>query len=300
MFFANISMANTFDLQRVAHAGGQIEGKTYTNSYDALDFNLQNGFTYFELDFSFTADNQLVCIHEWEFGAQRVFGAALKEKPSLKQFEYLARNIATFKSCTLKGLSEWLLKNPGATIVTDVKEDNITALKQISNTVPDASHRVIPQIYQPDNFNTIRKMGYQSIIWTLYRYAGDDDEVIKNTERFNGAFAITMSTDRANKKLLNALQQRKIPVYIHTINANILAQQYLKRPDTEIYTDFLSPISNKVTKYEESSVKKQQLPSFNLDEGWIYIPKACRDVGNDCYEVKLKAPFNIIKSTPYK
>jgi arylsulfatase A-like enzyme len=50
----------------VAHAGGGIKGRSYTNSLEALDENYRRGFRFFELDFNWTSDNQLVCIHDWE------------------------------------------------------------------------------------------------------------------------------------------------------------------------------------------------------------------------------------------
>ena len=37
-----------FKVSRIAHAGGGILGNTYTNSYEALNLNIRNGFLYFE------------------------------------------------------------------------------------------------------------------------------------------------------------------------------------------------------------------------------------------------------------
>ena len=50
---------------RIAHAGGQFNGATYTNSLEALDRNYGAGFRAFEIDLSFTSDGELVCLHDW-------------------------------------------------------------------------------------------------------------------------------------------------------------------------------------------------------------------------------------------
>lgn len=70
-----LNKANGFIAHRVAHAGGGIYQKTYTNSYEALDYNAKSGFQYFELDFSFTKDNRLVCLHDWEDSLSDLLGS---------------------------------------------------------------------------------------------------------------------------------------------------------------------------------------------------------------------------------
>lgn len=45
-------------ITKIAHAGGGFNGETYTESLDALNFN-KNRYSLFEIDFSFTSDNEL-------------------------------------------------------------------------------------------------------------------------------------------------------------------------------------------------------------------------------------------------
>ena len=47
----------------IAHAGGAINGHTYTNSKEALTSALENGFRYVELDLYETTDSNVVCLH---------------------------------------------------------------------------------------------------------------------------------------------------------------------------------------------------------------------------------------------
>lgn len=50
----------------IAHAGGAIDGYTYTNSREALMNALDNGFRYIELDLYETTDSNVVCLHSLE------------------------------------------------------------------------------------------------------------------------------------------------------------------------------------------------------------------------------------------
>lgn len=231
-----------FRALRVAHAGGGINGKAYTNSYEALDLNIKNGFTYFEIDFSLTRDNHLVCLHDWQGSFKRSFGFETVEKPSIETFEFLSRNASEFTKCTIDGLSEWMDKNPSAIIVTDVKEDNLLALSMISKKIKNYQRRVIPQIYQPQNYNIVKKMGFNSIIWTLYRFKGSIQEVVRWSSTFKGDFAITMPKGAAVTGLPGLLGRQGIPTYVHTVNS-VEEMEIFKKAHklTEIYTDFLIP-----------------------------------------------------------
>jgi len=231
-------LSPSFKALRVAHAGGGISGCTYTNSIEALEHNIKNGFLYFELDFSFTADGQLVCSHS--FDEIRKFG--FRGRPTLEVFRSLVDKNLSYKLCAVDTLAAWMKKNPSAVIVTDVKDDNIKALRIISEKLPDYEKRVIPQIYYPEDYSKVKKMGYNQIIWTLYRYNGRDDDVLYWASKFDGPFAVTLPREKAFSNLPCRLAEYKIPVYAHTINKEEeferLRDKYCVK---EIYTDFLYP-----------------------------------------------------------
>ncbi|MAT49968.1 MAG: hypothetical protein CMK32_02140 [Porticoccaceae bacterium] len=231
----------TFDPLRIAHAGGGLNNETYTNSYEALESNLKKGFLYFELDFSFTSDKKLICLHDWEDDFRRSFGFSAHEKVSLEEFQQLAIKKSKYEKCTIYGLANWMEKNPAAFVITDVKDDNIGALKIIRATLPNAERRVIPQIYNPDSYYNVKEMGFEKIIWTLYRYDGTNKEVVERAKTFQGPIAITMPTNRAATELPGVLKRLDIPTYVHTINSAEDLERYFANGITEIYTDFLSP-----------------------------------------------------------
>lgn len=235
------SRQKKFKVARIAHAGGGIEKKAYTNSYDALNLNIKKGFTYFELDFSFTQDEQLVCLHDWADSFKRSFGFSTDRKVTLAEFKTLVQEKSRFQKCTLDGLSLWLEENPSAFIITDVKENNYKALQLIAATIKNSEQRVIPQVYDPNNFVKIKKLGYKQIIWTLYRYQGDEQSILDWVKTFEPPLAVTMPKQRAVTALPLKLQELDIPTYVHTVNSNGEKENFfIKHHITEIYTDFLA------------------------------------------------------------
>jgi len=283
-------------IERIAHAGGGIEGNTYTNSFQALDFNIQNGFTFFEIDFSWTKDGQLVCIHDWEQSFQRSFGFQTSEKPSLDTFMFLVKNHSPYHKCTLEELSTWMRDHPQARIVTDIKEDNVAALQIIAQKIDNFQERVIPQCYFPENYVKIQDIGYQHIIWTLYLYEKDNDKVLATVETLKNLFAVTMPIHRAKMGLGKALSQKGIASYVHTINTvdelNTFQQEH---GITEIYTDFLSPKDNlpipqgKITVPKTTNFSEKNCMARYSSDGKVYIP--CASIShndNQVYEVHLQ------------
>lgn len=221
---------------RIAHAGGGYAGETYTNSLEALKAN-RDRFDAFEVDFVFTSDGELVCLHDWEKTSERIFGRSFSTPPDLTEFEAMAKAHPRFTSCTLDSLRQWLEANPGKSLVTDVKDDNLRALRLIRDALPDAPNRVIPQIYHPDEFGPVQSMGYRRIILTLYRMSSGKNK-LHEAAKAHPYFAVTMPTRKA-EALVPALRRAGIPTYVHTINDPAKWEALQELGVSEIYTDWL-------------------------------------------------------------
>ncbi len=228
------------DFSLIAHAGGGYKGKTYTNSLEALDFNYEKGFRLFEIDFIWTSDKQLVCLHDWDRTPKWLLNYTEENPLSLNQFNQLKNQELSLKPCNLKRLNDWLHSHPEAFIVTDVKQNNIAALNQIKQQINNSVYKMIPQIYQPEEYEPTKALGYRNIIWTLYAYKGDNDQVIEETAHMN-LFAVTMPKHRANQGLGKSLLTQKIATYVHTINDVNEALTFISDFGiTSVYTDFIN------------------------------------------------------------
>lgn len=236
-----------FEAHRVAHAAGEINGSRYTNSYEALEYSVAQGFRYIELDFLTTKDGHVICLHDWGQRFADNFGFRPQSELTLAEFESALQSSAKYTNCTLLGLADWMRKNPEIKIITDVKAaDNIGVLRNVAKVLPNASERVIPQVFQPENIAAIRQIGFNQLVWTLYRYRGDISSVQILAKQFSTQkdpikLAITMPKRLAKTTLPSALQAMGIKSYVHTVNISNEADKFFENGITEIYTDLLAP-----------------------------------------------------------
>jgi glycerophosphoryl diester phosphodiesterase len=225
-------------LPRVAHAGGGFMEQTYTNSIKALDHNVEH-FELFEIDFSWTSDDELVCLHDWDKHFESVFGYATEEAVTLDEFLILAREQSLHEPCTLATLAEWMEANPDKRIVTDIKERNAEALVMIVERFPALQEQFIPQVYQPAEYFAARQSGYDDVIWTLYRYPGSNSDVLALLPTMD-LYGLTMTQGRAREGLAEqALQERGVLSWVHTINDRELVEEFMALGVADIYTDWL-------------------------------------------------------------
>jgi hypothetical protein len=77
------------------------------------------------------------------------------------------------------------------------------------STLPDAHKRVILQIYHPQNFDVVKRIGSNQIIWTLYHFGGSTESVLFWITMFQGPVAITMPVLRAESTLPADLKKKR-------------------------------------------------------------------------------------------
>ena len=225
----------------IAHAGGGINGMNYTNSLEAMDANYAKGFRYFELDFSWTSDNELVCLHDWKKRFKKVFGYKLKKPLTFQQFQKILIKTKSVHPCTPETLAQWLIKHPDARIITDVKHNNLQAITKLRDYYPSMMPQFIIQFYQPYEYQALKNLGFKDLIWILYQYDGSKKSVITEAQKMN-LVAISMRASQAKKKTYQQLLKLGKKIFVYTINkqdkVNKLHNIY---GVTGFYTDFLNP-----------------------------------------------------------
>lgn len=221
----------------VAHAGGKIRGLTYTNSRESLDKSYKKGLRLLEVDFIWTTDNKLVCLHSWDGFVNKFFNVPVKQY-SYDEFANF-KMIHGWQQLTPDILAEWMEKHPDAYIVTDIKGDNVEGLRILKEEYPHIQDRIIPQIYHMEEYEPIANMGYKNIIYTLYLSSKVSDEEILEFARENELFAITMPEKRAEGTLPNLLKKEGILTYTHTINDKKTKKKLEQNGVYGFYTDEL-------------------------------------------------------------
>nr|WP_324258048.1 hypothetical protein [Cellvibrio fontiphilus] len=244
-FLLNLLLrAPTFEANRIAHAGGQYHEMVLTNSLNALTASYSRGYRYFEVDLNYTSDGFLVCAHRW--GSKK--GNILWPDYTPTRDEYIdAYSESLFTPCVIDSLMNWLSEHGDATLIADVKQNELIALASISEEYPKLRDRIIPQIFQPNDFSKVRSFGFDRVIWALYRFDGENSSILDELKKFSEPIAISVGMQRINNGLLNDLRSSRldIPVYVHTINDKrlmcILKDTFQVR---EVFTDTLDPSIN--------------------------------------------------------
>ena len=194
----------------VAHAGGALNGVRYANSIPALESSYQNGFRHFELDFHWNEKGELVLIHDWDHG---------------------------YTPTPIDDLAQWHRQRADAVIITDVKKNNLKALKIIGEKLDKA--RVVPQVFFFEEHAPTRALGYKDIILMLYRADYNDAEVVEFA-RGKNLFAVAMPWERAlNSELASKLRDMGVRSCAQTVEQDL--DRFRKKGVGCFYTDFLKP-----------------------------------------------------------
>ncbi len=101
----------------IAHAGGAIDGNTYTNSFEALNASYENGFRLFELDILETSDDIFVAAHGWKEWQKmtKYEGKMPPTRDIFKSYKHKDR----YTPLDISDINRWFKEHPDAILITD-------------------------------------------------------------------------------------------------------------------------------------------------------------------------------------
>jgi hypothetical protein len=224
---------------RIGHAGGGMQDlRIYNNSEESILFNLTRNFKWFELDFIWV-DDELVT----DAGRAAKTSSTTGSYYDAKDEKLASKDKLEDTTClTLAALSRLMEAHPFMRIVTDVKDDNLKALQTMKASMPSFfADRIIAQIYQPEEYAAVWALGFNNIIWTLYKYDGTDDDVILELEKMS-LVCVTMPQKRAESGFGVRCDSGGNKVMTHTINDPVVLRKLiLESGVSEVYSDFINP-----------------------------------------------------------
>lgn len=256
----------------VHHACGGIDDKSYTNSYDALVKNYDEGCRLFEIDFCLTADGVPVCAHDWDWTYQ-VMNLPLVEVEPEEQDETtetadagtepekvaVPLTLEEFKSNTIyekytpmsfEELVAFMSKHDDMYVITDtknVRDPEVTDMFQGFVDVASKSDitvldRIIPQIYNNEMYDIISGIyDWKSVVYTFYNQGGEFRyQKVYDYSRQHGIKVFTTYTSRNDLIFINQMVDRGALIYMHTYNDMEEVKGILNDFRVwGIYTDFL-------------------------------------------------------------
>lgn len=103
----------------IAHACGEIDGMTYTNSREALEYSIDKGIRTLEIDFKATSDGIYVCRHSWQDDLQE--NKNWKENPPTYQ-EFMGTKILNlYTPMDLNDVMDYLKKYQDINIICHIQ-----------------------------------------------------------------------------------------------------------------------------------------------------------------------------------
>jgi len=193
-----------------------------------------------ELDFNFTSDGELVCIHDWS--PEYVEG--IEHGVALSYDEFMSSEIYwNFTPLDLTCVASFLREHPEIYIVTDIKTDNVMGVREIAETCPDLKDRFIIQIYSAAEYDAVRELGFDNVIYTLYMlpwHEKVDTDALVKFESSHPLVGFTFPAELCDiEGFLEGILESGVPLYVHTINDADEAKSYIERGITGVYTDYL-------------------------------------------------------------
>ena len=224
----------------IAHAGGSVAGAHLTNSLEALNANYDRGLRWFELDFLWTRSGELVAFHDWDRTYLRLFDRNDGPPGTAREFSDL-KMLGGLTPLTLESLSTWMLEHPDAYVVTDIKENNIAGLEVMRKVMPELLDRLVPQIFRPDEHEAAKSLGFDRIIYSLYRSWINPILILWFVRRAD-LFAVTIRKTRIGWfNIGQRINRLGTPVYAHTVNDRDEVEALAEQGATGVYSDSLRP-----------------------------------------------------------
>ena len=221
----------------IAHAGGGIDGQTYTDSREAVEASISKGFKFIELDLLLTTDNALVAGHDWK-ELNRLLGLSGEEPRNLAEVKE-RRILNKYTPLDAQGINDIFLKHPDVYLVTDKLDD----FEQLTAQLTIPRNRLLVEVFSYTDYvkALLRGINYPMLcFWKKEKF---------DRLRYKLLFAlgrIRMITIPAKiipeaEKELSALLKSGVKIFAFSSDDVPFMQKYINKCVTGFYTDTISP-----------------------------------------------------------
>lgn len=226
--------------QLIFHAGGGIDGLDYTNSKEAMELMFSKDNYFIEVDFMYTSDHELVCMHKW---SEQWTG---EEVPSLEEFT-TGKIFGKYTAMTAKDVVQYMEQHPQLHIIIDTKEEDQTevvkSLVDLSAGHTDVTDRFIIQLYQGGVKEEIQKIypfSEENFLFTAYKFGSHYPNKIMKICYDENIAVVTVPYDVWDEETKKLYLSKGFTLFEHTVNRPDWARISLREGVHGFYTDFLS------------------------------------------------------------
>ena len=198
----------------IAHAGGGIEGYTYTNSLEALNYSYELGFRSFEIDMVEDKNGKILGAHDWEHWAQ-ITGCD-STLPVTEEHFLTHQVFDKFTPMSMDMINQWFTEHPDAILVTD----KINSPKKMASQFVDKS-RLIMELFSFDAIKEAKECGVEFMMSENVLDEIDGDYVDKLIYILNEDIKYISISRRSIEKYKNLLVKCKksgVKVFVYHVN----------------------------------------------------------------------------------
>lgn len=246
----------------IAHAGGAIDGKLYTNSKEAFEQSYSNGNRVFDADLTFTSDGVLVLKHSWlddleqenissritnywidDYGHIQI---SKSETPSYEEFQNTLI-FHKYESMSFLDLLHFMKSHKDIYVACDAKEDVTEVYTYIvniakENNFEDLLNRIIVSFYKFEDYDKIKEI-YPFENYVIRQQKGDGQ--FKNYYELakfcldNQIPVVNIYTGYIDNDDISVLLDNNIKIYAATVDSIGEMKKYINKGITGAITNYL-------------------------------------------------------------
>jgi len=215
----------------IAHAGGGIDQYTYTNSLEAINLSISNGYKLIEIDLLETKDKHFVGANTWsKYKRDNLFDENdINDEPLyLEEFKKI-KIFNKYTPLTINEINKIFTENNDLILVTD-KTNNF---KKINSDFTFDKNRIIVEIFGKKNYFKSIKNG---IINPMFAANSDNyDFIVKNNIKIITAHSQDIIQ---NEKIYKKLIDLGVKIFAYSSNNKKFIEKNLDNTISGVYTDF--------------------------------------------------------------
>lgn len=227
----------------IAHGGGGIDGKSCSNSREALDYAYSKGTRLFDVDINYTSDSLMVLRHSWDDNLDQGIephnkSLEIKHKELGHTYYRISSGGNVFDSITFYRLNiyglyrpmsiydllSWMEENENAYILPDFKGEIRAQLQEILRLIPPTDskklkERIIVRIREFADLEQVSDLiPLTQIMLRKYNTSSNTYAEILKWCVDNKIGAVAFTREKANDKILKEFANRGIKVYVGVVD----------------------------------------------------------------------------------
>lgn len=204
----------------IAHAGGEIDGYTYTNSLEALNYSYDLGFRSFEIDFVEDKNGKILGAHDWEHWAQLT--GCDSTLPVTEEHFLTHQVFDKFTPMSMDMINQWFAEHPDAILVTD----KINSPKKMASQFVDKS-RLIMELFSFDAIKEAKECGVEFMMSENVLNSIEGDKLQFLIENDIEYLAVSRRIIKDYEDLFVQCKKKGIKIFVFNVNYEGKDEEYV-------------------------------------------------------------------------